>query len=209
MGHGTKNIDEHDHHPQELSSLLRVPIMEEATTAQKSHGRTRCVAVLLLLVVVVSATAVVVAAARTGVPPLGSAFLAFVGTTGQAGTQGDQCLCNGCAACAEGFSCFITFGDEQNYCVPNGKENACCGYDGDAASEIDCLDGLFCDERTTIDASGQRIETDFEPTCHHGGYNADSGFQQFATKGSCNVNTGEPANILIIFKCDHWTAKCE
>jgi len=87
--------------------------------------------------------------------------------------------------CGDNLSCFT--GGNSDYCVPNGKKGACCGtFDGEAAG-IDCLSGLIC----SGGADGS-VETCI---LSNGGQN----LQPVAKKGSCNVNTGEPANEFM--KC--------
>ena len=79
-----------------------------------------------------------------------------------------------------------------------GELNACCGYafddlDADEASGIDCLHGLSCD-----DCRSEKGH-DTVPTCRPGRYSGTEDVP-FAKKGSCNINTGESADILIIYK---------
>ena len=88
-------------------------------------------------------------------------------------------------------------GGLHNYCVPNGKENTCCGYVwDDSAAGIDCIEGLDCDSRSS-DANKDTVSTcyDVDRIYDH------RVFGTFAQKGSCNVNTGELANILIELEC--------
>jgi len=79
--------------------------------------------------------------------------------------------------CDDGLSCF-TGGNSNNYCVPNGKENACCDING-----IDCEKGFDC--YSANGCTGLTV-----PTCKS---NTDSNkSEKFVRTGSCNVNTGEP-----------------
>ena len=114
------------------------------------------------------------------------------------GKKGESCASPWWDACEDGLSCYDS-GSNGRYCVPNGQENACCGGSGDdEAWDIDCDKGLSCDNRSQKEASG--IDSGTVPTCHPNTlplrYSAS-----FAKKGSCNVNTGEPANTLIELKC--------
>ena len=180
----------------ELAPLLLVPMMDEARNAKKSRGGKRFVALLLLLV------SVTAAAASNGVHPIASTFSSVMGTGRK---QGESCHGFWYDACDEGFSCFLA--GNSNYCVPNGQENACCGYSwyNDEASGIDCGKDLRCDDRT---GSNNHYGTVY--TCHPAvdrgskEWNVDP--QEFAQKGSCNVNTGEPANVLIALHC--YAGKC-
>ena len=86
--------------------------------------------------------------------------------------------------CNNGLSCFTA--GKTNYCVPNGQEYACCGYDSGEAAGIDCLSGLFCVYK---DMGGTVA------TCHTKLSSPD----KLAKKGSCNVNNGEPANQFVLY----------
>ena len=182
---GNENKYENDD-KHELSSLLLVPI-DDAQNVKKSR-RSKCFVALLL---VVSATAM--AAAMTvlvngfssaGVHPIASAFSSVMGTRR---TQGQSCDSPWWDACGDKLSCFDS-GSFGRYCVPSGKENACCGYlEDDVASGINCLSGLSCDHRT-------EHQFGTVSTCHRRNLGA---YGSFAAKGSCNVNTGEPATIFI------------
>jgi hypothetical protein len=109
--------------------------------------------------------------------------------------QGESCHGFWYDACGDKLSCFM--GGNSNYCVPNGQLHACCGYSAinEEASGIDCGKGLKCDDRT---GSNNNFGTVF--TCHR--KDEWYGVKDFAQKGSCNVNTGEPANILIALECN-------
>lgn len=174
-----KEYENDDKH--ELSPLLLVPMMDEAQNAKKSRGG-KCFVALLLLVV----SATMAAAASTGLHPIVSAFPALVGHSGK---QGDWCDGFWFDACGDKLSCFM--GGNSNYCVPMGQEGACCGFSwGNSAAGIDCLAGLSCDSRT-VGTYHNTVRT-CRPT--NEGSLAPG---KFAEKGSCNVNTGEPANTLI------------
>jgi len=77
--------------------------------------------------------------------------------------------------------------------------NACCGWSGTKeASGIDCGKDLFCDDRNPPN----RI-TKSHDTYYTSGYEQGHPEIFSAHKGSCNVETGAPANLLIQFKfCD-------
>ena len=186
MENGNETKYENDDQ-QEFSPLLLVSNIDDATTVKKFRGGKRFVALLLL---VVSATAAAAAAMKIGVNPLVSSFSALV-CTKHHGKQGDWCDGIWYDACGGGLSCFM--GGTHNYCVPMGQENACCGWSGlfsdDYASGVDCIKDFKCDSRNDGD--------DTEPTCHRKPFHGISGSHIFAKKGSCNVNTGKPANILI------------
>ena len=80
--------------------------------------------------------------------------------------------------CDDGLSCF-TGGDSNNYCVPNGKENACCYENGiECGFPLSCYSGYGC--------------TGTVPTCKTG-INKYQKIVSFVKQGSCNWNTGEPA----------------
>ena len=84
-------------------------------------------------------------------------------------------------------------GGPHNYCVQNRPEKECSEYvlkDGEA-SGIDCVKGLSCDDRNDDNAP-------ITSTCHRKTFFGTFESHSFAKKGSCNVNTGEPANILIL-----------
>ena len=197
MGNENKNEYDNKYDKSELAPLLLVPMMDEARNAKKSRGGKRFVALLLLVVAVTAA-----ATASIGLHPIVSAFSSVLGTRRK---QGQSCHGFWYDACDDGFSCFM--GGNSNYCVPNGQENACCGYSAynDEASGIDCGKDLRCDDRT---GSNNHYGTVY--TCHPAvdrgskEWNVDP--QEFAQKGSCNVNTGEPANVLIALHC--YAGKC-
>jgi len=90
--------------------------------------------------------------------------------------------CGVFSSCGDNLSCFT--GGNSDYCVPNGKEGACCGgIFSDEAAGIDCLSGLICSG-----GGDGSVETCI-PTCE--------GAWVYAKKGSCNVNTGERANECV------------
>jgi len=78
--------------------------------------------------------------------------------------------------CDDGLSCF-TGGDSNNYCVPNGKENACCEDGIECGNGLSCYSGNGC--TGIVDTC--KIDTDTNKS------------EKFVRTGSCNVNTGEPA----------------
>ena len=74
--------------------------------------------------------------------------------------------------------------------------NACCIYSGGGreASGIDC--------RSVLSYNSCNPNVDTVHTCQLF-FETDKQFEQqkVAKKGSCNVNTGEPANVLIPGPC--------
>jgi len=87
--------------------------------------------------------------------------------------------------CGDNLSCFTD--GNSDYCVPNGKKGACCGSFGEAAG-IDCLSGLSCCEGESKSTAVGTCYTTEE---------CDSSNIVYAKKGSCNVNTGEPATAFV------------
>ena len=106
--------------------------------------------------------------------------------------------------------CFDS-GSFGRYCVPNGQENACCGFSGDnVASGINCLGDGRAGELMCVPF---QYDTEFGTvsTCHvaHYPFQEPPRVEQWAKKGSCNVNTGEPADVLLEITCDHTPAGLE
>jgi len=77
--------------------------------------------------------------------------------------------------------------------------NACCGWSGTKeASGIDCGKDLFCDDRNPPQSHNQ-----IAWYVLYVGLGTRPSWNFLAHKGSCNVETGAPANIWIQFKfCD-------
>lgn len=206
MENGNENNYDHND-KQELSPLLLVPIIDAAQNTNKSRRSQRFMALLLLLLVSATATAAAAmmvlrnGSSSPGVHPIASAFSSVFGTRRN---QGESCASPWWNTCRETLSCFDS-GPFGRYCVPNGQENACCGFLGDdVASGINCIKDYTCDSRNKIPGTdfGGKNFYDTVYTCHPT-TRGDKEDMSFAKKGSCNVNTGEPADILIDFKhCD-------
>ena len=201
-----ENGNEHNYKTndkQELAPLLLV-FIDGAQTAKKSSGGKRFVALLLLLVVVTVAAAAAMmvllnSSSSAGVNPIAPAVSSLLGTGRK---KYESCASPWWNACGDKLSCYDPRGSRTRYCVPMGKENACCGYPADAdASGIDCLRGLSCvfRDQTVVGAVS---------TCHP--TNEDKSFPyttKQAKNGICNVNTGEPATIFIEVGCGY-DGKC-
>ena len=206
MENGTENKYENDN-KHELAPLLPVSIIDDAQTAQNSRGSKRFVALLL---VVATAAAAAAAAARMVllnssssagvVHPIAAVVSSLLGTGRKIG---ERCDYSGWwwqwNACDATLSCYDPGVHEHDYCVPNGKENACCGsYAADAvASGIFCRRGLAC-------LFGYQTADGTVATCHP--TNTDRSIPYIlkqAKKGSCNINTGEPANSFIEVDCGY------
>ena len=85
----------------------------------------------------------------------------------------------------------IVFRMERNY--------ACCGiFYNSEASGIDCLEGLLCTAFTSILDYDDTVSTCVMRIL---GAAVVPILNMMPKKGSCNVDTGERANILIEFKC--------
>ena len=121
------------------------------------------------------------------VNPIASMFSSLMSTGRK---EGESCASPWWNACCDKLSCYDN--GSRRYCVPMGEKYACCGWDGDEASGVDCLKGLYCDDRT-------KRQFGTVSTCHPN--KREYGLETFAKKGSCNVNTGEGANILIEITC--------
>ena len=145
-----------------------------------------------------------------GVHPIASVFSSVLGTRRK---QGESCASPWWDTCGETLSCFDS--GSQFWTVLcsewTGQCNACCGFSGDTvASGINCIKDYTCNQRNArpgTDFGGNNLY-DTVYTCHPR-TRGDKDAMSFAQKGSCNVNTGEPADILIDFKhCDfsrcHW-----
>ena len=121
--------------------------------------------------------------------PIGSTLSSVLGTGRKRGESCDNIWWN---ACGPGLSCFAG-GHSGNgkYCVPNGQEDACCGFypadDEDQAPGIDCGPGLKCKFHGTPDCG-----TDI---C----WPRQEGVERnrFARRGSCKVNDGTPATEFV------------
>ena len=172
----------------ELSPLLLVPI-GDAKNAKQSRHSNRFVALLLVSATAAAAAVMVLMnySLRRGVNPIVSALSSLLGT---GRTKGESCASPWWNACGDHLSCYDN--GSRRYCVPMGQNYACCGWDGDEASGVDCLKGLYCDDRT-------KRQFGTVSTCHPN--KREYGLETFAKKGSCNVNTGEGANILIEVTC--------
>ena len=121
-----------------------------------------------------------------GVNPIVSVFSSLLGTGRKQGESCDNIWWN---ACGDKLSCYDN--GRKQYCVPMGELNACCGWWGDKEAEgIDCVKGMECDDR-------KKYRLDITHTCHPINENWNVGSSYWAKKGSCNVNTGEPATILV------------
>ena len=183
-GYNCKNDNTH-----ELSPLLLVPMMEDAQTAKRSRGGKRFIALLLVVSTAAAAMTVLLhGSLSVGGTPIVSVFSPLLGNGRKRGEWCDDIWWN---ACGDGLSCFEGghLGNGK-YCVPVGELNACCGWSGDYEAEgIDCGKDLKCDNAETH----QLLDSTCTSTCH---LTNEYGFY-WAKKGSCNVNTGKPANILI------------
>ena len=156
----------------------------------------RCRTLLGIIAAVVTTTAAVACLAHpssraAGVQknPIVSILSSVLGTGRKRGESCDNIWWN---ACGPGLSCFAG-GHSGNgkYCVPNGKEDACCGFFiGDEAAGIDCEPGFGCYLNGFPDC-GTRI-------CMRG----RSEPNRFARKGSCKVNDGEPATEFVNIDCE-------
>ena len=188
-GHNYENDNTH-----ELSPLLLVPMLDDAQTAKRSRSGKRFLALLLVVSAAAAAamTVLMYGSLSVGGTPITSSFSPVLGNGRKQGESCDNIWWN---ACGDKLSCYDN--GYKQYCVPMGEVNACCGWWGDhSAAGIDCGKDLECD-----DPSKYHLFTDISPTCHStnesneywGHYSPAS----FAKKGSCNVNTGKPANILI------------
>ena len=237
MENGNENKYENDD-VRELSPLLQVSTIDDAKTAQNSRGSKRFVALLLLVVATTVAAAAAAAmmvllnsSSSTGVVnPLASAVSSLLGTGRKIG---ESCEYAGWwwNACDENLSCYDPGVHEHDYCVPKGKENACCGsYAARAeASGIFCREGLSClfiyqtaegtvstchpkEDRdvfwpnpgtlsTAISIqTGPNLRAPIRPIPSH--RSAPYTLKQ-AKKGSCNINTGKPANSFIEVDCGY------
>ena len=192
MGNGNGHNYENDE-TRELSPLLLVPI-EDAKNAKNSRGRKCFVALLLLLAVSATAaaaamTVLVHGSLSAGGTPIASVFSSLMGTGRKKGESCDNIWWN---ACGDKLSCYDN--GYKQYCVPMGEVNACCGWwHNKEAAGIDCGKGLECDNR-----SSKAALAIITHTCHPMNENSERDSPaSFAKKGSCNVNTGKPANILI------------
>ena len=123
--------------------------------------------------------------------PIVSILSSVLGTGRKRGESCDNIWWN---ACGPGLSCFAG-GHSGNgkYCVPNGTEDACCGYwdeDESQAPGIDCGPGLIC-------------VSHFVPECGANFCGNDGSLRnRFARKGSCNVNDGTPATEFVNTDCE-------
>ena len=94
--------------------------------------------------------------------------------------------------CDDGLSCF-TGGHSGNghYCVPNAKQGACCLSKFEAAG-IDFGKNLEC-----MGCAGDRCPDDYVNICKICKNYQVIPRDAWAKKGSCNVNTGEPADAFV------------
>ena len=185
MENGNANEYENDD-KHELSPLLLIPMDEEAKNAKRSRGGKRFMALLLLVVMAAAASL------TAGVHPIASMFSSLSGTERK---QGESCASPWWNACGDRLSCYDN--GSRRYCVPNGKENACCGWDGDEASGVDCGKDMYCDRRSKKEAciGYNCIDTGTVPTCHPNTLPPRAN-ASFAKKGSCNVNYWRTSNQL-------------
>ena len=125
------------------------------------------------------------------VNPIVSTLSLLLGT-GQ--KQSESCFNIWWNACDDNLSCFNgSHSGSGRYCVPNGKKYACCGYSDGEAAGIDCGPGLSC--------RGYEKKYGYPPTCGNYICGIDNE-DKFAAKGSCNVNSGEPATKFVNRECD-------
>ena len=155
----------------------------------------RCKTLLGIIIAAVATTTAAVAfltypsSSAVGGNPIVSTLSSLLGTGRK---RGESCYDIWWNACGPGLSCFK--GGNSNYCVPNGKENACCGYfdDGGDARGIDCEGGLICENTYNgVPDCGTTI-------CVRGRYK----HTRFAREGSCKVNDGEPATEFVNYDCE-------
>ena len=182
-GHNYENDNTH-----ELSPLLLVPMLDDAQTAKRSRSGKRFLALLLVVSAAAAAamTVLMYGSLSVGGTPITSSFSPVLGNGRKQGESCDNIWWN---ACGDKLSCYDN--GRKQYCVPMGELNACCGwwYDKEAAG-IDCGKGMQCDDR-------KKYRLDITPMCHPINENKNHGRSYYAKAGSCNVNTGEPANILV------------
>ena len=183
----SNNVDKH-----ELSPLLLVPPMDNAKNAQNSCGSKRFVALLL----------VVDGSHEWFFERRKKSHSSFSSLLGTGRKKGESCASPWYNGCGDKLSCYDS-GSNGRYCVPMGQENACCGWDGEEASGIDCDKDLYCDDRSRT-SSKSDIYTGTVPTCHLKSLKSQD-HAWFAKKGSCNINTGERASNdnLVELKCGY------
>jgi len=177
----------------ESSSLLIVPI-DDVTNKKEPLRSKRFMALSGTIAAATTTAAVVVLTHHSSgaaiVTPIVSTLSSLLGTGRK---QGESCggFLEWNRQCNNGLSCFTGgHSGSGRYCVPNGQEYACCGYDSGEAAGIDCSSGLSC--MGTF--SGKSPISDGVDTC----YNANNvKTAKFAKTGSCNVNNGEPANQFV------------
>ena len=157
----------------------------------------RCKTLLGIIIAAVATTTAAVAfltypsSSAVGGNPIVSTLSSLLGTGRK---RGESCYDIWWNACGPGLSCFK--GGNSNYCVPNGKENACCGYfDGGDARGIDCEPDFFCSK-----------PYDGNPDCGTNicvrSYENAHNNNRFARKGSCKVNDGEAATEFVNNDCE-------
>mmetsp|Transcript_4124 Transcript_4124/g.4677 ORF Transcript_4124/g.4677 Transcript_4124/m.4677 type:complete len:196 (-) Transcript_4124:146-733(-) len=193
MKNENKNKNKNKH---ESSSLLIVQI---DVTNKKESRRSKLFMALSCTIAAATTTAAVVvlthhSSGAAVVNPIVSTLSSLLGTGRK---QGESCGNIWWNACDDNLSCFNGgHSGSGRYCVPNGKKYACCGYFGitGEAAGIDCGPGLYCDM--------QDSELNPLPSCAT--YTCGRGYQdKYAAKGSCNVNSGEPANKFVNSECDY------
>ena len=172
--------------------------MDDAKNTNKSR-RGKLFMALLVSATAAAATVVFLthhSSSAAGVNSVASAFSSLMGTGRKIGKSCDSPWWN---AGNDKLSCYDSGSSSGRYCVPMGQNNDYCGYSYDAeASGIDCIAGLSCNS-----CNHSNKVHDTVPTCQpkdRGGAEDDASFAQ---KGSCRLDTGKPANILIELKCPY------
>ena len=193
-------IDDGESTPLLEEGGLSVDGTSNVTTKTGPRYSKRCRTLLGIIAAVATTTTAAVAFLTThhssraaGVQnPIISTLSSVLGTGRKRGESCDNIWWN---ACGPGLSCFTGgHSGSGKYCVPMGKEGACCGFwddDEARAPGIDCEPGLSCHWLPCPDCG-----TDI---CVK---NNNSRPNRFARNGSCNVNDGTPATEFVTVDCE-------
>ena len=187
----------------EASLLLTSVTAAPSTNVTNKKGpwySKRCRTLLGIIIAAVATTTTAVAflihpsSSAAGENTIVSTLSSLLGT-GQGRKRGESCYDIWWNACGPGLSCFTGgHSGSGKYCVPMGKEGACCGFwddDEARAPGIDCEPGLSCHSKYCPDCG-----TDI---CVK---NNNSRPNRFARNGSCNVNDGTPATEFVTVDCE-------